>query len=204
MPHKELECKSGRILQIFFDQNAESPREWDNRGVMACFHNKYTLGDKVSFSPHDFENWTFMKAYIETVLGAVICLPLSIYDHGSIMIKIGDHRGFDSGRIGFIYLTQNSLDNDYESQGDGDGLLDDESEVSYHNRLTSYLESEVEVYNQYLEGDVYGFKLIERTEHNDADKDVEIDSCWGFYGDNIKENGMLDHISPEDYPLDTL
>ena len=49
------------------------------------------------------------------------------------------------------------------------------------------LEGEVETYNQYLTGDVYGFIL----EKPDGE---HIDSCWGFYGDNIETNGILDNI----------
>lgn len=35
-----------RTIQISHDEMAESPREWDSLGTMACFHRRYTLGDK--------------------------------------------------------------------------------------------------------------------------------------------------------------
>lgn len=59
------------------------------------------------------------------------------------------------------------------------------------NRAEEMLEGEVETFDQYLTGDVYGFVL----ETNDGD---HIESCWGFYGDDFKENGMTDHI-PDEY-----
>ena len=50
------------------------------------------------------------------------------------------------------------------------------------------LQGEVEIYNQYLRGDVYEFVL------EDKDKN-HIDSVCGFYGSDVKTNGILDHIS---------
>jgi hypothetical protein len=59
------------------------------------------------------------------------------------------------------------------------------------NKAEEILISEVETYDQYLRGNVYGFIL----ETNDG---KHIDSCYGFYGDNFKENGMLEYI-PDEY-----
>jgi hypothetical protein len=78
------------------------------------------------------------------------------------------------------------------------------------------LTSEVETYNQYLTGDVYGFKLIKLNQdkvkmymelyevdkfENIPDEDLidlgEEDSCWGFYGTDWKENGIADNIPSE-------
>lgn len=36
----------GYIINVFQDDNPESPREWDNLGAMYCFHRHYNLGDK--------------------------------------------------------------------------------------------------------------------------------------------------------------
>ncbi len=58
----------------------------------------------------------------------------------------------------------------------------------------------IETWNQYLSGDVYGYRLfynpadLNEDEIDDMD---ELDSCWGFYGDDVKENGMEEHFSPE-------
>jgi hypothetical protein len=56
-------------------------------------------------------------------------------------------------------------------------------------RANKVLMSEVETMDQYIRGDVYGFYLL---------KDgVIIDSCCGFYGEDISKNGMLDHLPTE-------
>jgi len=46
------------------------------------------------------------------------------------------------------------------------------------------MKGEVETYDQFLTGDVYGFQVV------DSDDEV-IDSCWGFYSDE----GVKDAIS---------
>lgn len=66
--------------------------------------------------------------------------------------------------------------------------------------------SEIELYDQYLRGDVFGYVIEEKThykscEHCDREEETKtevVDSCWGFFGHDFKENGLLDHI-PEKY-----
>jgi hypothetical protein len=216
---KEIELKSGRTLQIIQDTSPESPREWDNLGIMAAFHNRYTLGDRqetkgkckaiVTFSPDDFENWDEMEKHIREVGKAVVVLPLYLYDHSGItMNTTGFSCGWDSGRVGFIYTTQAKLNEMGTVQGNGDGILDEESDEQFNDRLKRYLVQEVKTYDQYLTGDIYGFRLVEKSREESEDmvelSTVEIDSCWGFYGDDPKENGMLEHLSEEDQPIDEL
>lgn len=65
----------------------------------------------------------------------------------------------------------------------------------YNSReeVEEILKSEVELYDKYLKGEVYGFSIVEYDEKygNEYDK---IESYWGFYGDDMKENGMIDSI----------
>ena len=36
----------GCTIRLEYDQNPESPREWDNVGTMVCWHGRYDLGDE--------------------------------------------------------------------------------------------------------------------------------------------------------------
>ena len=59
----------------------------------------------------------------------------------------------------------------------------------------------LETVRQYLDGEVYGF-IVERKPLVSKDDDAkweEVDSCWGFYGDNHDENGMSEHVDPMAY-----
>jgi hypothetical protein len=43
---KTFTFTDGRKLELHHDESPESPREWDNMGTMAFFHQRYDLGDK--------------------------------------------------------------------------------------------------------------------------------------------------------------
>lgn len=64
-------------------------------------------------------------------------------------------------------------------------------------RIEKILEVEVEMYTQYVEGNVYGFEIVD-------EDDNHIDSCYGFYGSDHKESGMLDYINHELLGLSSL
>jgi len=44
-------------LKIEQDEDAEDPREFDNLGIMVCFHKRYNLGDKTDLSSDQFNGW---------------------------------------------------------------------------------------------------------------------------------------------------
>lgn len=103
----------------------------------------------------------------------------------------------DFGKIKSISNGKAVIDFDYnkalEYRKKENTVLVSLSEITevLSNKAEEILISEVETYDQYLRGNVYGFIL----ETNDG---KHIDSCYGFYGDNFKENGMLEYI-PDEY-----
>lgn len=40
------EEQNGCLISIYPDDDAESPRDWDNLGTMTCWHRRYVLGDE--------------------------------------------------------------------------------------------------------------------------------------------------------------
>jgi hypothetical protein len=184
MKVKTLTFNDGRSLEIHSDDSPESPREWDNNGIMVCFHSRYNLGDKHDHkTPQDFLDWK--KEQGDNVIA---CLPLYLYDHSGLTMSTGPFScPWDSGQVGWIVATRESL----ESGGHNVDELDVE-------KVKEWLRGEVETFDQYLRGDIYGFIL--RKPHTDCDcpncdgTGEEEDSCWGFYGDDVTENGMIDHF----------
>jgi len=180
---KEQELNDGYVLQIFQDTWAESPRSWDNLGTMAIFHKRYNFGDEVNFSAEEFNNWADMEDYIKTKIKAVVCLPIYMYDHSGITINTtGFACPWDSGQIGFIYVTDYKMKENY-----GDNYSEHQID-----RARKVLESEIKTMDQYITGEVYGFHLL---------KDGEVlDSCCGFYGEDPSKNGIYEHIPTELIP----
>ena len=164
-----------QTIKIYPDEDCESPREWDNLGTMICFHKRYNLGDKHNLDSDDFSGWEEMYTYLVKKMKAYIVCPLYLYDHSGLRIKIGNfygllpqgHAEFDSGQIGFIYVTAEKIHKEYNVK---------RITKPIREKVIKILNSEVNVYDDYLTGNVYGY-IAETT---DGDN---IDSCWGFIGD---------------------
>jgi hypothetical protein len=174
---KAVDEKTGAVLRVFYEDNmADGPRDWDNLGTMACWHRSYNLGDENNWrDPEEFEMWWQDEGEPE----GGIRLPLYLMDHSGISMRATDFGDpWDSGQVGWIYVTRMKLQSEYR-----DGVPDADT-------IKQYLKGEVETYDQYLRGDVYGFVL------EDADGET-IDSVWGFYGDDFVNNGMVDHLPAE-------
>jgi len=181
--------KNGFTVEIHYDEDAFSPREDDNMGIMQLEHSRYNLpqeGESIDV-PHQC-NWQTFTRYMRRYYHATIVLPVWGYEHSGLTIRTGEgpypcRDQWDSGLPGVIYLTQEKL-------------LEEYGEDTAENRrtATNYLIGEVETYDQYLTGDVYGYVL--------KDENGEIlDSCWGFYGsesvEEESENILNYHIKEQ-------
>ena len=166
----------GIEVKIYRDEYPESPREWDNLGTMVCWHNRYELGDKHDFdTPEDFEEW--LKD------NPALVLPLFLYDHSGISISCKCTYPYndiwDAGQVGYIYVTYKKLRKEFNYKN---------ITKSRYLKAIKYLEGEVDTYNDYLTGEVYGYTA------NCAICGDFVDSCSGFYGYDIKTNGILDSL----------
>lgn len=101
-----------------------------------------------------------------------IMLPLALIDHSGISMYIGsgahacDPGGWDSGQVGWIYCTKKKAVEEWGKKTCTRTVI---------AAAEKYLKGEVEEYDQYLTGDVYGY-IVEDEEG------VQLDSCWGMFG----------------------
>ena len=135
-----------------------------------------------------------MENYIRKELKAVVVLPLYMYDHSGIAISTQSfvgravHGEWDSGRIGFVYATKEDIRKNWMVKRVSKQLLEDTERI---------LNGEVEHYNQYVQGNVYGFTI----ENNESGK--IIDSCGGYIGEDyynemVREaSSIIDHTIKE-------
>ena len=178
---REIKHKN-KTLEIHVDEEPMSPREWDNLGTIVAFHRRYNLGDIHKYNQNDYQNWCDLKSDIIKNEKVGVILPLYLYDHSGISISTSPFQcKWDSGQIGFIFASKDTIRKEF-------GIK--RVTKKYIEKVTSILESEIKVYDQYLTGDVYGFVL--------KVDDQEVDSCWGFYGDDHNSNGMVDHIQDKE------
>lgn len=120
---------------------------------------------------------------VEQVLErCVIMLPLYLYDHSGItMNTTGFSCPWDSGQVGYIYVTLDEVRHEYQVQ---------RVTRRVREKVIEQLTAEVALYDTYLRGDYYLF-IIEDEDGN------TLDACGGFNGANPAENGMLDAASQE-------
>jgi hypothetical protein len=170
-------------LRVVQDSFGDSPREWDNLGTMVCFHNRYDLGDKHSYDADDYSGWEEMEKAIRKEEGrGTIVLPLYLYDHSGVTMRISPFNcRWDSGQVGFILTSRKTILSEF-----GGKIVT----KKLRERVSGILEGEVETYTQYLEGEIYGFQIV------DEEGEV-VDSCYGFYGTDFLTNGMLDYIDAD-------
>lgn len=166
---KEFQHK-GLTIKIVQDTDADSPRNWDNLGTMVCFHRRYQLGDiNPKYSQEELQELIERKD--------VISLPLFLYDHSGLSMKCSAVScKWDSGQVGYIYVTREKILKEYSKKVLTKKLI---------AKVIKQLQCEVETYNQYLTGDCYGFQVETETgEH--------LDSCYGFFGIESCEEQALE------------
>lgn len=204
-------------LEVEQDDCDDSPRDWDNLCTMICWHRHYNLGDK-----HDFDGIEdFFQSLCKEVLGKrydetddlywqdmfkmldesnlILIKPINMYDHSGITVSTSNgypyNDRWDAGCVGFIYVTKERV---FKECGNI-------TEENWRERSDKYLEGEMETYDQYCRDEVYGFRLIKTVVKQETcphcgevikeyEEETEEDSCWGFYGDCLEDNGMLGYL----------
>ena len=162
---------NGWTVETYYDEDPMSPRDADNLGTLAIWHRSYDLGDKsheVDVATAAMDRWgsyALTARYLRMFHGATVVLKVGMLDHSGISLYSGggahcmDPGGWDSGTVGLIWDTP-----------EGRAMTG----VELAN-VGAALEGEVREMASYVEGDVYGYRIL------DADGE-ELDSCWGYIG----------------------
>jgi hypothetical protein len=162
---------AGRTVKIFRDPEPMSPRDYDNWSTLACWHRRLVLGDEEKrIEPMSLETLREKIAAEGDEILAVLALYL--YDHSGITMRAGDanpfHDRWDSGQVGWGYVTRSNVEKMMGGAESG-------ASVPTAEELTRYIRQEVEAYDEYLTGQVYGYSVKGR-------EGETLDDCWGFYG----------------------
>ena len=205
-------------LKVMNYDCSDNPRSWTNLCTMVCWHRHYKLGDEHNFDnpdefmqhlyldvtgkhwcdDHESDDWQDVYKELQKI-DLVLIKQINLYDHSGMTVSTSNgypyNDRWDSGCVGFIYVTKKTI---FKECGNI-------TEENWKERADTYLEGEMETYDQYLRGDVYGFELTKKVIKQDKcshcgevireyEDEEEVDSCWGFYGDCLEENGILDEI----------
>ena len=209
------------LLTVKQDDYASNPRDEYNLATMICWHRNYSLGDKHEFDDVDefLQRLCYdvlHKEYDETYglrwhdlfkmldeSNLILIKPINSYEHGGITVSTSNdypyNERWDSGCVGFIYLTKKRV-------------LDECNNITEENWkecADEYIESEMKVYDQYLRNECYRYTLEEKVHYrnettcphcgevikvDEYDTYEEVDSCGGFFGDCLEDNGIIDYL----------
>ena len=184
-----------KAIVIVRDTDARSPRQDDNLGKIMAFHRNYSFSDeKHSSNLHtalfnlledlapvnvnEFEDKND-EDILEEIGKYAVVLPLYLYDHSGVSIRTEPFScKWDSGQVGIVYASMADVDKEWEG-------VDEKTQRENAERI---MKSEISIYDDFLQGEVYGFELYEKCDK--CHHGQLVDSCWGFYGNNIEENGI--------------
>ncbi len=177
--------KTGYTIKYLINDDVPfNPREDEHLGTMVCFHKRYSsLGDKINLNFDNFNNWDDLYDYLKNEKKAIIILPLYMYEHSGISIKVGSFNGllpegharFDSGQIGFIYCTTGDL----------------KRIGTKKSNAIKRLKAEVDTYSDYVNGDCY---CLVREDFNENKEQINYDICGGFFGIEYAEKALKSYI----------
>lgn len=232
---KRYNLKSGNILEVIQDDDAQSPDTWGNADMFLVYDHKQFTVKRKGFPPK------YIYDYLDEKTGTILDhdLDLSKLDnfhifnvaahiHSGIHLQLNNssfpfQRGWDTSTTGFVIVKKEDI-----VEGKKPTIITEAEALQYAEGL-------IKTWNQYLSGDIYGFRIIKKTNeverlsslmldqfkktrHLDRaglkfckimmidilsknlveqETEEEIGHCWGFYGEDPKENGMLDNINDE-------
>ena len=168
-------------LEIYYDQDAESPREWDgnlgyfitvDRGVKSPDQENDIIKEIVRRTGEEAESGA---EHIRMITGGIeqdtnekviAIFPIVKYEHSGVVYKLGKVFGFDYSNNGFYIITD-------KTQKDSGVKKKDFEKV---------IKAELDIYNNWINGEVYGFNLYD-------ENGEEVDSLSGFFDiEDIKED----------------
>ena len=163
------------VLTIELDQDPETPRAWDNLGKMVLSHRRYDFPNEIDLNFDSYSSWNEIEEALYEEYNAEIVLPVFLYDHSILRIKVGSFNGllpqghaeFDSGQIGFIFVSKEAI----------------KEEGITKERAKNILLGEVDTFDHYVSGTIYYYSLDKKVKcdacgHTELEN---IDSCGGFY-----------------------
>tara|TARA_R100001086_G_C11824725_1_gene255001 strand:+ start:246 stop:974 length:729 start_codon:yes stop_codon:yes gene_type:complete len=238
MENKRYKLKSGNILEVIQDESPESPDMWDNKDIFLVYDHKQFTVKREGFEPVNIYRYLKINNTVvienndqwqDDTYNNYFIFVVYAYIHSGISLSLGNstypfNDKWDVSTTGYILVKKDSIEEYNQPTVDGNLVGQKAKECA---------EGLIETWNQYLSGDVYGYRVLKKrnvkeelTENlrnaflqqninipkkvirESLDEKLiselqsyveyeEIDSCWDFYGNNPKTNGMLEHINDE-------
>lgn len=214
MTDDDTEEYRGFTIRVKQDSDPMNPRDWDNFGKIWMFDRNYISPDEpphrdpwesmialyselaghygyqhmcnvfcdargydMQIGNVAYEASRQPERFFKKLEEFAIVLPVYVYDHSG---RTYSTRPFscpwDSGQIGWTFISLADVRKEYGVK---------RITKAIREKATRMLVAELETYNQWASGDVWGY-IVE------DDEGDELDSCWGFYGMDAEASGLLE------------
>jgi hypothetical protein len=170
------------LIKIFPDEDPESPNDWGDEERFLVFDHRQFYVERKGFSPRD------IYAHGGKVKGYYV-FRCYAYIHSGVALAVESH-SFPDAR--------------WDVSSTGWWLIKREKGTWTRKAALKAAEELCETWNEYLSGDVYGYKIFETKDGCDTEDDDsmdELDSCWGFYGQEYcmtEAESLVNHYIKKD------
>lgn len=160
-------------LVISYDYDSDNPRSWYNLSILVIRGNGNTyLTSELERTQYEVSNGEehkqLMVEVVEDYFESKVVYSdfVSKYEHSGVSYFIGQSSGWDYSNIGFVFVTEESLEECGCAEED----------------IEEIVKGEIETFSRWANGEVLQYILY------DDEGNVE-DSCGGFYDlEEIREN----------------
>jgi hypothetical protein len=170
----------GFTVELHQDYDAGNPyKEWDQASEILSAVRDYDLGDSV---PVPNGNYYYdgrggpqipskvMARWLTLFGGYVLAIPFTFQDYGSSGARTWLTTPDDDPADGWLVLSKESYDKEFGSYG---MPLSGDAEHTAEKTIRAEFDS----FRSWIESEVLGFVIKDPAGQ-------EVDSCWGFYGDD--------------------
>lgn len=152
-------------IKIMQDVDADSPDTWGDDDVFLVYDHRQFYVERKGFEPKD------IAEYGKSMYNGYHVFPVYAYIHSGVALSVGDH---------------NFPDARWDVSMSGFMLVHKQKGWSWRrDKALKIAEAECETWNEYLQGNVYGY-VIEKN-----GQEFKHDSCWGYYGD-YETSGVIE------------
>ena len=166
LEHKKINGNYVRIEHV----DANSPREYQDLTVLELYHRRYDLCNESKHTTDDFSSWSDLNNLINKENKIAVILAVHMYDHsGTAFSTTPFDCKFDSGTVGFIYITKEKVQELYGKKNLTKNLIE---------KATDFLNAEIKEYTSWCNGETYTYSVY----NNKFEQKEELyaDCIYGF------------------------